>query len=45
MYNATLKNSMSVIKTNLTYGRNKGKTVKSFLPKSTLVAKLAQNTN
>lgn len=45
MYNATLENSILIIKTNLTYGQIKGKTVKSILPKSTSVAKLAQNTN
>lgn len=45
MYNATLENSISIIKTNLTYGQIKGKTVKLILPKSTLVAELAQNTN
>lgn len=45
MYNATLENSILIIKTNLTYGQIKAKTVESILPKSTLVAKLAQNTN
>lgn len=45
MYNATLENSISIIKVNLTYGQIKGKTVKSILPESTLVAELAQNTN
>lgn len=45
MYNTTLENSIFVINTNLTYGQNKGKTVKSILPKSTSVAELAQNTN
>lgn len=45
MYNATLESSILIIKTNLTYGQIKGKTVKSILPKSTSVAKLAQNTN
>lgn len=45
MYNATLENSLSVIKTNLTGGWIKGKALKSILPKSTLVAELAQNTN
>lgn len=42
MYNATLENSILISKTNLTYGQIKGKTVKSILPKSTSVAKLAQ---
>lgn len=45
MSNATLENSMLLIKTSLTYGQIKGKTVESILPKSTSVAKLAQNTN
>lgn len=42
MYNATLENSILISKTNLTYGQIQGKTVKSILPKSTSVAKLAQ---
>lgn len=42
MYNATLENSILISKTNLIYGQIKGKTVKSILPKSTSVAKLAQ---
>lgn len=45
MYNATLENSLLIIKANLTHGQIKAKTVKSILPKSTSVAKLAQNTN